>query len=118
MAERLREAARALSDAANQAAPPPAGQSQPNEPNGNSQLAQGGGANAQGSQEQDRGQNLDDLAAQVKKLTGRNWGQLSSKLKTELSQQAKHQTHGDYSKLIKLYFQEIAKTQPDGEGKR
>ena len=47
-----------------------------------------------------------------------NWGQLSSKLKTELSQQAKHQAHGDYSKLIKLYFQEIAKTQPEPETKR
>ena len=53
-----------------------------------------------------------------KKMTGRNWGQLSSKLKTELSQQAKHQAHGDYSKLIKLYFQEIAKTQPEPEAKR
>ena len=36
---------------------------------------------------------------------------MSSKLKTELTQSAKHQAHGDYSKLIKLYFQEIAKTQ-------
>ena len=81
-------------------------------------MAQGGG-NGEGSKEQDRGENLSDLPSQVKKMTGRNWGQLSSKLKTELSQQAKHQAHGDYSKLIKLYFQEIAKTQPDtAEGKR
>ncbi len=125
MAQRLREAARALSDAANQSAPLPsqAGQPQPgqplNEPNDNPQLAQGGGGSGQGNKEQDRGENLSDLQTQVKKMTGRNWGQLSSKLKTELSQQAKHQAHGDYSKLIKLYFQEIAKTQPDAaEGKR
>ncbi len=122
MAQRLREAARALSDAANQTAPLPsqAGQPQPGQPSteskDNPQLAQGG--NGQGKLEQDRGENLGDLQTQVKKLTGRNWGQLSSKLKTELSQQAKHQAHGDYSKLIKLYFQEIAKTQPDAEGKR
>ena len=53
------------------------------------------------------------MQAQVKKLTGRNWGQLSSKLRTELLQAAKHQAHGDYNKLIKLYFQEIAKTAPE-----
>ena len=125
MAQRLREAARALSDAAKQSTPLPSqdGQPQPdkpaNEPNDNPQLAQGGGANGQGNGEQDRGENLGDLQTQVKKMTGRNWGQLSSKLKTEMSQQAKHQAHGDYSKLIKLYFQEIAKTQPEpAEGKR
>ena len=124
MAQRLREAARALSDAANQSAPLPsqAGQPQPgqppSEPNDNPQLAQGGAGNGQGNLEQDRGENLNDLPTQIKKMTGRNWGQLSSKLKTELSQQAKHQAHGDYTKLIKLYFQEIAKTQPEAEGKR
>ena len=121
LAKSLREAARALSDAANQSAPLPsqAGQSQPGQPSkDNAQVAQGGG-NGEGNMEQDKGENLADLQSQLKKMTGRNWGQLSSKLKTELSQQAKHQAHGDYSKLIKLYFQEIAKTQPDtAEGKR
>lgn len=71
----------------------------------------GGGGNGQGNLEPDRGENVNDLPAQVKKVTGRNWGQLSSKLQSELTQAAKHQAHGDYSKLIKLYFQEIAKTQ-------
>ena len=79
------------------------------------QLAQTPGAAAGGqgggSAAEDRGEEAGDLQTQVKKLTGRNWGQLSSKLKTELTQAAKHQAHGDYSKLIKLYFQEIAKTQ-------
>ncbi|TXT39093.1 MAG: hypothetical protein FD138_181 [Planctomycetota bacterium] len=120
-----RDSPRALLDAANQSAPLPSqgGQPQPgepsNDPNGGQQAAQaGGGGSGQGNMEQDRGENLGDLQTQVKKMTGRNWGQLSSKLKTELSQQAKHQAHGDYSKLIKLYFQEIAKTQPDAEAKR
>jgi hypothetical protein len=120
MAQRLREAARALAEAAQQAVPLPAQGGQPqssepsNDPNGSQHIAQaGGGGNGQGNVEQDRGEHLGDLAAQVKKMTGRNWGQLSSKLKTELSQQAKYQAHGDYSKLIKLYFQEIAKTSPD-----
>lgn len=125
-ARQLRAAARALSDAANQSAPLPSqgGQPQPgepsNDPNGSPNIAQaGGGGSGQGNMEQDRGENLGDLPTQVKKMTGRNWGQLSSKLKAELSQQAKHQAHGDYSKLIKLYFQEIAKTQTDAaEGKR
>src|SRR5439155_19437782 len=81
-----------------------------NDPNGNPQMAQaGGGGSGQGNLEPDRG-DLGDLPTQVKKVTGRNWGQLSSKLKTELTQAAKHQAHGDYSKLIKLYFLEIAKT--------
>lgn len=71
----------------------------------------GGGGNGQGNLEPDRGEDLNDLPTQVKKVTGRNWGQLSSKLQSELTQAAKHQAHGDYSKLIKLYFQEIAKTQ-------
>ncbi len=112
----LREAARALADAAKQSSPQPSQGRLPqpgqpsNDPNGNPQLANAGG-NGQGSVEQDRGENLSDLPIQVKKVTGRNWGQLSSKLQTELTQAAKHQAHGDYSKLIKLYFQEIAKTQ-------
>lgn len=121
-ARQLRAAARALSDAANQSAPLPSqgGQPQPgkpiNDPNGGNQIAQaGGGGSGQGNLEQDRGENLGDLPTQLKNMTGRNWGQLSSKLKTELSQQAKHQAHGDYSKLIKLYFQEIAKTPPEAK---
>ncbi|MCX7421288.1 MAG: hypothetical protein NT013_17340 [Planctomycetia bacterium] len=115
-ARQLRDIARALKHAAKQSAPQPSqgGLPQPgqpsNDPNGNPQLADAGG-NGQGSVEQDRGENLSDLPIQVKKVTGRNWGQLSSKLQTELTQAAKHQAHGDYSKLIKLYFQEIAKTQ-------
>lgn len=125
MAQRLRDAAQALSQAAQQTAPslghptPAAsqpGQPQPgqpaNAPEGEPQLAQEGeGSDATGNLQPGSNGGTDDLPTQLKKSTGRNWGQLSSKLKTELTQAAKHQAHGDYSKLIKLYFQEIAKPQ-------
>lgn len=130
MAERLREAAKSLQQAANQAAPQMASKDsqsqqnqqasngQPNPANNPSGQPASGGTSAQGSQELGNGADLPELADQVKKLTGRDWGKLSSKLKTELLQGAKSQAHSDYNKLIKLYFEEIAKTQPDAGAKR
>lgn len=119
MAQQLREAAKTLSSAARQVQParpgstPNSGEPNANAPGNDVQLTQQGGAGGggQGTGDTELGNPPADLTQQVKKLTGRDWGRLPSSLRTELTQAAKHQAHGDYSKLIKLYFQEIAKTQ-------
>ena len=42
----------------------------------------------------------------------RNWGQLSSKLQTELLESARRSSDGDYARLIRQYFRDISKTRP------
>lgn len=39
----------------------------------------------------------------------RNWGQLPGQLKTEILQSSQRKANGDYARLIKLYFEELAK---------
>ncbi len=53
--------------------------------------------------------------AELEKLRSRNWGQLPGHLQTEILQAAQKKPNGDYAKLIKLYFEEIARTQKTSE---
>lgn len=50
------------------------------------------------------------LDPEVQKLTGRRWGELPGHLQTEILQAAAKKPNGDYARLIKLYFKEIAQT--------
>ena len=53
---------------------------------------------------------LRQLENRLQKMTKRNWGELPGHLRTEILQAAQRRPNGDYAKLIKLYFEEIAKT--------
>lgn len=55
---------------------------------------------------------LRKLEAELKKQTGRDWGQLPGNLKTEILQAARRRPNSEYSRLIKSYFEEIARTRP------
>ncbi len=44
-----------------------------------------------------------------KKGDGRDWGKLPGHLQTEILQGAKKNPNGDYARLIRMYFKEIAK---------
>lgn len=56
---------------------------------------------------------LKRLEAQLQRLSGRAWGRLPGSLKTEILQAARRDPNGDYAKLIRYYFEEIAR---DGRG--
>ena len=58
---------------------------------------------------------LAQLEAALMRLAGRDWGQLPRHLQTEILQAAQKKPNDDYAKLIKFYFQEIAKTQKPAE---
>jgi hypothetical protein len=51
---------------------------------------------------------LDQLQALLRSQTGRTWGELPGHLRTELLQQSQGRYRDDYSRLIRLYFREIA----------
>ena len=49
----------------------------------------------------------------MKRQALQNWGKLPGKLQTEILQSAGRKKNGDYAKLIKLYFEELAKSSAD-----
>ena len=49
------------------------------------------------------------LDTELKRRAMKNWGKLSGNLKTEILQSSQRKANGDYAKLIKLYFEELAK---------
>lgn len=53
---------------------------------------------------------LSSLDIELQKLTSRDWGQLPGRLRTEILQASRKKPNGEYAKLIKLYFREIAQT--------
>ena len=58
-----------------------------------------------------------ELENHLKGLTTRNWGELPGTLKTEILQASRKKPDGDYSQLIRRYFDEISRTQqPDLPG--
>lgn len=66
-----------------------------------------------------------ELENHLRGLTTRNWGELPGSLKTEILQATRKKPDGDYSQLIRRYFDEISRTQspelpetkaPAGEG--
>jgi hypothetical protein len=55
------------------------------------------------------------LNTELQRRAMKNWGKLSGNLKTEILQSSQRKANGDYAKLIKLYFEELAKAgQSDG----
>ncbi|MDX2035522.1 MAG: hypothetical protein SFX72_02635 [Isosphaeraceae bacterium] len=52
---------------------------------------------------------LSALQASLEKQTGRKWGELSGKLRSEILQRAQGRYRDDYGRLIQLYFEEIAR---------
>ena len=49
------------------------------------------------------------LNIELQRRAMKNWGKLSGNLKTEILQSSQRKANGDYAKLIKLYFEELAK---------
>lgn len=52
-----------------------------------------------------------ELENHLRGLTSRNWGELSGSLKTEILQATRKKPDGDYSQLIRRYFDEISRSQ-------
>ena len=57
---------------------------------------------------------LRELQEMVRRKTGRKWGELPGHLRTEILQMSQGRYRDDYTRLIQLYFQEIA---ADAKGK-
>lgn len=57
---------------------------------------------------------MEAMRADFEKLSGRRWGELSSKLRTEILEAAARRPGGDYAPLIKQYFRELARTKRRG----
>jgi len=110
----LKEAAKSLAQAAENMQPRKMN-NQNRMKNGNnkasfqfSESAQGEGVNGTGAQVE---VDLTQLNSELQRLSRREWGQLPGQLRTEILQGSRQKNNGDYARLIKLYFQEIAKTQ-------
>ncbi|MHC4875657.1 MAG: coiled-coil domain-containing protein [Planctomycetota bacterium] len=109
-ADALAQAAGLLSDVSQQFSPP-GGQAQ-GEPgrgmsNGeNSRIASqlgSSGTGAAGFEEADS-----PLPLQLRQQAMRDWGRLPAKLRSEILQSSERKTNGEYSEIIKLYFEQIA----------
>jgi hypothetical protein len=102
-AQSLQQAAQALQQAAQEMT---GNGQQPNRSTpGNANSTSPGGGEGNSSE----GGDLSPLQQQLQAQAMRNWGKLPGKLKTEILQSAQRKANGDYAKLIKLYFEEIAK---------
>ncbi|MBM80922.1 MAG: hypothetical protein CMJ78_10050 [Planctomycetaceae bacterium] len=100
----LRQAAEALSQAAQQMRGNR--QSNSNQSSQTSQMASQSQGESAGGMEGTI--DLKELLQNPSKYSQRDWGKLPGHLKTEIIQGARKKLNGDYAKLIKLYFQEIA----------
>ncbi len=112
-AEQLRDAARRLAKAA-QGALPQKGQQQPGKADGQGRTGENEmTGNFDGSQNGKLAELLGN------RREGRDWGKLPGNLQTEILQGAKRSPNGDYSRLIRLYFREIARAtdQPQDQKK-
>jgi hypothetical protein len=108
-ADALREAAEMLSDAAQQLAAN-GDQSGDNQGQGNQQpSSQQPGLGNSGTGAFVAGDNPGPLDMELKRRAMKNWGKLTGKLKTEILQSSQRKANGDYAKLIKHYFEELAK---------
>ena len=115
-ADALQQAAEMLSDAAQQLAAD-GSQAGDNEGQSNQQPAsQQPGLGNSGTGSFADGEIKGPLDTELKRRAMKNWGKLSGNLKTEILQSSQRKANGDYAKLIKLYFEELAKSgQTDGD---
>jgi hypothetical protein len=108
-ADALQEAAQMLSDAARQLAAD-GSQSGDNQGQSNQQpSSQQPGLGNSGTGAFAEGEIAGQLNTELKRRAMKNWGKLSGNLKTEILQSSQRKANGDYAKLIKLYFEELAK---------
>jgi len=56
------------------------------------------------------GIDLQELETELLRAAARNWGQLPGHLRTEIFQASQRKTNGQYARLIKLYFKDLATT--------
>lgn len=108
-ADALQQAAEMLSDAAQQLAAD-GSQSDDNQGQSNQQpSSQQPGLGNSGTGSFADGEIKGPLDTELKRRAMKNWGKLSGNLKTEILQSSQRKANGDYAKLIKLYFEELAK---------
>lgn len=118
-AEALRQAADQLNQAANRlqadAGKPQSG-NRPRSISANQQQSANSSASGVGGEQGNQGPG-ETTAPQgdLQKQAQRNWGKLPGTLKTEILQSSQRKANGDYSKLIKLYFEELAKSGNNAE---
>lgn len=99
-----------LNQAAQQLAPGGQPSGQPGQSGGpSSGMGTGGGSNNPPA--------LTNLDEDLKRQAMQNWGKLPGKLQTEILQSAGRKKNGDYAKLIKIYFEELAKSGAAGDSK-
>jgi hypothetical protein len=115
-ASKLQQASDSLSQAAQQMQHNRAGQQGPGQKTGNATQADGasespGDAATAGGTGARAAVDLHELESELRKQAFRNWGELPGTLKTEILQSARKTPRSDYARLIKLYFEEIAKPQ-------
>tara|TARA_R110002072_G_scaffold303099_1_gene493343 strand:+ start:5803 stop:9981 length:4179 start_codon:yes stop_codon:yes gene_type:complete len=116
-ADALQQAAEMLSDAAQQLAAD-GSQSGDNQGQSNQQpSSQQPGLGNSGTGAFADGEMKGPLDTELKRRAMKNWGQLPGNLKTEILQSSQRKANGDYAKLIKLYFDELAKA-GQGDGKK
>ena len=116
-ADALQQAAEMLSDAAQQLAAD-GSRSGDNQGQSNQQPSgQQPGLGNSGTGAFADGEIKGPLDTELKRRAMKNWGQLSGNLKTEILQSSQRKANGDYAKLIKLYFEELAKSGQAGGDK-
>ena len=114
-ADALQQAAEMLNDAAQQLAAD-GSQSEDNQGQSNQQpSSQQPGLGNSGTGSFADGEIKGPLDTELKRRAMKNWGKLSGNLKTEILQSSQRKANGDYARLIKLYFEELAKS---GQSKR
>ncbi len=108
-ADALQQAAQMLSDAAQQLAAD-GSQSGDNQGQSNQQpSSQQPGLGNSGTGAFAAGEIEGPLDTELKRRAMKNWGKLTGNLKTEILQSSQRKANGDYARLIKLYFEELAK---------
>lgn len=111
-AESLSQAATELKSKAQQGSDPGKGQQ--------SQTASRNMAPGKGQGESEGGGarttvDFSELQVQLKAMSNRNWGELPGQLDTEILQGSRSRTDPEYARLIKHYFEAIAKSKPDSK---
>lgn len=105
----LQAAAQQLAQAASQSLPgraPPQRQAAFGEPSQAGSLSEAGAGAGWGGQVPPE---FAELEAQLRQMSVRQWGRLPGQLDTEILQSARRKPSDDYARLIKLYFEEVAR---------
>jgi hypothetical protein len=59
---------------------------------------------------------LAELEAELGRISERDWGQLPDRVESELQLAQQKKPDGDYARLIRLYFEEVARRQSAADG--